>query len=466
MKARKVITAPARGLKALSQMMFSRQGGLVWRFMPRTRFDYAREIGDGMSSSLIMAPILWMARTFPEAPIQVLDGEDVEVERHPMVQLLRRPNKFYSGITLWMATLISWVLDGNAYWIKVRNQMGGVIELWYVPHWLMKPIGNETEFVSYYRYEVDGQMMRLDPSDVVHLRYGLDPRNPRKGLSPLGTLFREIFTDEEASNFSASLLRNVGVPGLIVSPEGDAPSEDDVEATKDYIKEQFGGDRRGEPLVFGGPTKVQQFGFSPEQMDVKTLRRIPEERVTAAIGLPAIVVGFGAGLERSTFANYAEAREAAYEQCIIPTQRHMAEEIRHQLLPDFEDQLGDLEVAFDLSKVRVLQEDRNKEAARVGTLYTRGVITRGEARKAIGEESSDADEVFVVSTTTQLTPASEPPGDPDPLPAEEAAKGIKADALTAPGGTPELDVLITQFNRQASDLELHNATRVPPVAAT
>lgn len=411
--ALRALTAPARGLKSLSRMVFGTGPGIIWRFLPRTRFDYAREIGDGMSSSIIMAPVLWMARTLPEAPIQVLDPDSQPVDHHPLVRLLRRPNPYYSGIAMWMATLISWVIDGNAYWIKVRNKAGtGVVQLWYVPHWLITPVGTEDEFITAYRYAVGGQVIPLDPADVVHFRYGLDPRDPRKGLSPLGTLFREVFTDEEAANFAASLLRNTGVPGLIVSPDGGAPApnEDDVRATKTYVREGFAGDRRGEPLVMSGPTKVQQFGFSPAQMQVKDLRRVPEERVTAILGLSAMVVGLGAGLDRSTFANYAEAREAAYESNIIPTQRLMAEELRHQLLiPDFQDGQDDgSEVVFDLRNVRVLQDDRNQEATRLAQLYTAGIITRREARTPLGQESDDGDDVYAVPITAVLTPAAEP----------------------------------------------------------
>lgn len=415
---RRFASAPARGLKALTRMVFGANAGLVWRFLPRSQFDYEREIGDGMQSSVLMAPILWMARTFPEAPLIVLDADGEEVERHPMVQKLRRPNPFYSGIALWMATLISWIIDGNGYWIKIGNQAGtGIAELWYAPHWTMQPKSDKPDvFITHYNYTVGGQVIRLETDEVVHFRYGLDPKNPRKGLSPIGSLLREIFTDDEAAAFTASLLRNLGIPGLIVSPEAGAgaPSPEDVQATKEYVDEEFAGDRRGKPLVMSGATKVQQFGFSPEQMQMREIRRIPEERVTAILGMPAVVVGLGAGLDRSTFANYKEAREAAYESNIIPSQRLFAEELRHQLLPDFEDQPEPFEVAFDLRQVRVLQDDRNNEAERVSRLYTAGVIVRAEARKAIGEEVTDNDNVYAVPITTVITPADEAGAPPRP----------------------------------------------------
>src|SRR5690606_3251566 len=120
----------------------------------------------------------------------------------------------------WTATLLSYCLAGNAYWIKLRNGVGRPGELWYVPHWLMEPRGSEdgTVFLSHYLYRPGGrhEPIRLVPEDVVHFRHGMDPRNPRLGLSPIDGVIREIFMDLESSNFVASLLHNMGVPGVVI----------------------------------------------------------------------------------------------------------------------------------------------------------------------------------------------------------------------------------------------------------
>src|SRR3990167_8384960 len=117
-----------------------------------------------------------------------------------------------------------------------------------------------------------------------------------------------------------------------------------------------------------GPTKVAQFGFSPEQLVLRDLRMIPEERVTAVLGVPAVVAGLGAGLVRSTVTNMDEAREMAYESNIIPTQRCLAEDIRFQLLTDFmaEEEIWSWRFGFDLSKVRVLADDEDRHWRRLG----------------------------------------------------------------------------------------------------
>lgn len=401
---RAVVSAPGKAARSLGRMIFRRNPMRLFG-MPRSKFDYLSEVGDGTGSSTVMAPLLWIARTFPEAPLAIYrtgpEGKEDRVIDHDLLRLMRRPNRFYSGKTLWQATLLDYNVDGNAYWIKIRDRAGRVVELWWAPHWTMEPKGDETTFVTHYEYSPGGatQKILIPADDVVHFRFGLDGDDPRKGRAPLKSVLREIFTDDEAANFTASLLRNMGIPGLLVSPDGDSPpSEDDVKETKAYIRQRFTGDNRGDALVMSGPTKVQQFGFSPEQLLLKDLRRIPEERVTAVLGVPAVVAGLGAGLDRSTFGNFSEAREAAYEQTIIPTQEVLAEELWFQLLPDFEaEEMWQMRVSFDLSKVRVLQPDLDKMAERLERGVRVGAAMRSDFRRAMGWDVDEArDDVFLI----------------------------------------------------------------------
>lgn len=433
---------PIRRLRA---MFFSGGRTAPWQaiMMPRTQVDFRREVGDGMGSATVMAPLLWIMRSFPEAPPivhRVLDdGQLQHAVGHPLVSLLRRPNRHLSGSLQWMATMASFFVAGNAYWIKVRDQQGRVVELWWAPDWTMTPVGSDdgSEFLTHYEYRPGSQRVNLHPDDVVHFRYGLDPRNPRLGLSPLASVLREVFTDDEAANFTAALLRNMGVPGLLVAPEqGDySPSSDEVDETKTYMRQMFTGDRRGEPLVMTGPTKVTQFGFSPEQLNLKELRRIPEERVTAVLGVPAIVAGLGAGLDRSTFTNTGEAREMAYESCIIPAQRLIGEELRHQLAGDFEPDVERVEVGFDLTKVRVLAEDEERMARRWDLMVKGGWVTVGEGRRAVGLPVDETHDVFLRPlNTTEL--AADPSKRPPPAPADDQVRKLMAGVLAS---TRELD---------------------------
>lgn len=381
-------------------------GGLM---LGATRSNWAREVGDGRGNAIIVACIRWVCRTFPEAPIKAQikgrTNEWQDQEEHSLTALLTKPNDFYSGLLLWSATLADYMSTGNAYWLKVRSGAGRVIQLWWVPSSMMEPRWSDSgeEYIGWYDYTVDSQARRIDVADVVHFRDGFDPANIRKGLSPLASMVREVATDNEAANWSASLLKNMGVPGVVIAPDGDTElTQEDADQTKTTFAQRFGGDRRGEPLVLSAKVKVSTLSFSPEQMVMTNLRRVPEERITAIFGTPAVVVGLGAGLDRSTFANMAEAREAAYESNIIPTQRLMAAELQTQLVPDFGDPTK-LRVAFDLSQVRVLQDDEHKRAQTVTLQVTSGMLTVNEGRAAIGRDPIKGGDVLYVPNTVHAS---------------------------------------------------------------
>lgn len=387
----------------------------LWGLMPRTQYDYEKEAGSGRQSAIIMACVRWVERTFPEAPIilqrQVEDGEWEMQKEHPVLDLLESPNAFYDGLLLQSATVADLMLTGNAYWLKVRSGGGRTVELWWVPSMMVTPKWPQdgSKFVSHYDYSPGYKTMEVAVENVVHFRAGFDPDNIRKGLSPLKSLFREVFTDDEAANMTGTLLRNLGVPGVVISPEQMTGSVEDVQATKEWFKQHFTGDYRGEPLVMSGPTKIQPFTFSPQQMDLKALRRIPEERVAAVFGVPAVVVGLGAGLDRSTYSNMAEARESAYESTIIPMQRAFASVLKRQLLVDFEDDVAGWRVGYDLSAVKILQEDENALVDRTNKMVLGGYLKVMDAQRMTGAPVDDTQDYYLRPFNVVPTPSVSQP---------------------------------------------------------
>ena len=384
-----------RSLKALSQMIFGRTAsGRSPLFLPRTAIDYEREIGDGTKSDIVMAGVHWLMGAFPEAPVILnrltSDGSPEPVLMHDFLALLKRPNPYYSGEQLWMGIEMSYTVSGNAYAIIVANNAGRPAQLWWVPHWMMEPEWDRegNEFLTHYIYSPPGQRpIRIEAEEVLHFRFGFDPQNPRKGLSPLRTVMRELFTDAEAANYTASLLRNGAVPSVIVMPKENAniiQSDDNLRATKAHLSASFTGDRRGEPMAIGAPVDIEQFGYSPEQMDLASLRRIPETRAAAVLRLPPIVMGLLSGLEFATYANFREAERVAYRANLIPTYRNMAGTLHTQLLSRFEPNIDLFEVQFDTSQIEALQENADEFSVRIRGQWADGIIELNEARAALG----------------------------------------------------------------------------------
>jgi HK97 family phage portal protein len=393
--------------------------------LARTRYPYARDVGSGLDSNVVMSPIGWILRNFTEARPVIEVRKDRIWEHHPdhpLEERLARPNPFYGDDLLWKATILSHRLDGNAYWQKVRNDIGQVIGLWYLPHFLVEPKWprDGSVFISHYEYRPDGagQPIVLLPRDVVHFRDGLDPRNVRKGLSPVKPLLREVFTDEEAANFSASILRNMGVPGGVISPKSAEarPSQPDVDEMKKKMKSGFAGDSRGEWLVLGTPTEISQFGFDPQSLMLGNLRDIAEERVCAALGVPAAVVGFGSGLQSTKVgATMKELRKEAWDSCIRPMQTSIAKQLTDQLMPDFVAQTRRFRVRFDTSEFAASQEDETAKATRVALLVEKGILRVDRAQEKLGLEV-DPERAVYLGNTARPAGASEEPAPADPPP--------------------------------------------------
>lgn len=409
------------------------------QLLRRTRVDYRKEVGDLIDSSVVTAPVQWVQRSLPEARLSVRktspNGKIEEQANHLALALIQRPNDYYGDLALWAGTVFSYLTDGNAYWIKLRNGVGRPAELWYAPHWTMTPKGSEdgTEFISHYEYRPGNGhgVIRYAPEDIVHFRHGMDPRNPRKGLSPMDGVIREIFMDLESSNFVASLLKNMGVPGMVISPKtGGTVAAEDVEATKAWIKQAFGGDRRGEPLVMGAPTDVSPYGFNPQQMNMGEARDIAEERVCACLGIPAAVVGFGAGLQSTKVgATMEELRKLAWQNGVVPVLRSFADELDRSLVPDFGNANG-LNAWWDVSEVQAMQDDRAKAATSWQTMIAGGWAEVAEGREGMGLEVNDSHRIFLRPAMALETPGGRKAMDG---PVETKARASRAKRLAARG---------------------------------
>jgi HK97 family phage portal protein len=424
------ISSVSGSVRNFSMTWSSRASYGLTMLLGRTNIDYAGEVVDPTHNSIVVAVVGWIARNFPEAPVRVAkvaaDGTKSYIPEGLtgagwFLRLMERPNDYFSGVLLWMATIVDLYTTGNAYWLKIRSESGRVTELWWVPKKFMRPAwpADGSEFITAYIYTPNSEPMLVDPNDVVHFRDGIDPNNTRLGLSKLASLFREIYTDDEAANFSAQLLANLGVPGVVIAPSNTAPSgmKTDPEKIKQAFMEKFGGDRRGEPLVLTSPTDVKVLSFSPDQMNLRVLRQIPEERVSAVLGVAASVAGLGAGLDRNTFTNYGEARQAAYEESVIPMQRLISAELKVQLLDEFVNLDDGYAIDFDLRNVRALAEDVDKIWTRNIRAATTGLLMRSDFLRAIGDEpaTDGSDDVYIYPNNYSV---------------------VKADDMSSPGVIP------------------------------
>ena len=433
--------------------LWSRYGGWGWSrirlFLPSARFDWEREAGDTWMNAVVALCLAWLGDRFPRPLIRVSkvarNGDRVPVGRHALTDLWQKPNRYYGRRTMEKAVGLSLKVDGNAYIYKVRSARGDVVELWWVPHFRILPTwpSDGSEYIDGYRVWLDTAVYHLPPQDVIHIRDGIDPRNERLGLSALRANLREVCTVNFESSFTAGLLKNSGVPGVMIVPDdaGGAPPRPDrdaVDRIKERFVEAFSGDRTGEPIVMAGRYKIVEVGFSPEKLVLDRLPARAEARICASVGVAAMSVGLPDA--NKTYSNLAEANKTSWGT-IVAVQELVAEAIKDQLLPEpivtrssSSPGLDPTQyvVEYDYGGILELQESLDALHTRVREDFKAGMITRNESREETGREPIPGADVFFeqLAAGTEENEVETEPG-PSGTAVGDDEPPIKA--LTGPG---------------------------------
>lgn len=392
--------------------------------------------GTYATNSAVAACINAIQRTYVEAPIRAYrrlpDGKSEPIDPFPAIALVDWPNPAMTANLLMSYIQYCKSVYGNAYLRKIRNSGGQTIQLWPLSPAVTWPVRerHSQQFIDYYAYEFSangGAAEKIPVEDIIHFRVGLDDRNMMVGVSPLAQLAREVDTDNQTTAFSDRLVRNNAVPGLIVTLPADAgdPGMDVAQAIKQSINRTFGGEGQGDTAVLHGGATAAQFGFSPEAINLTALHRLPEERISARLGVPAIIAGLGAGLDRATFANFKEAREMFIEQTIIPAYAEDDAVLNQQLLPEFSTD-PTISLRHDITDMRALQPDIDAQYNRLTVAVGGPWLAANEARSETGfpEDMDPGSDRIGGSPPPPPPPVAPPPAAaaPTPPPATRAAQ--------------------------------------------
>lgn len=431
------------------------QGSTYAWFNPSGDYDYQKLIKDGLWKNGVVAIGLdWMSRNWSSARLIVVevgdDGVEKNVGQHPLLDLVREPHVGLSGHVMVSDLIRSVVCEGSYFIEKARTRLGEVVEL---RPWVgreVRPIYpiDGSDYLVGWAYTANGIPVSVKRENVVHVRRWPDREQDRAGWAPLKSQVREIAILNESSTYTAALIRNFGVPGMIATPRGDwTTSEADAEAVKSKVEDATTGEARGGVVVLTGAYDLVKAGWSPEEIGLSKIPNESRSQVLAAMGLNALAVGLGSK-ETSDGTGMGEAVRSAWVHGLMPLQMAFASDLTQQLLPDFEDpdrvRRGEIKVTWDWSQVAELEDREQILANRAIRSYQAGVLTLNESRDICGYQPSsspDADALGLERANMQLAAGVSQPGPLGPELATsnagthegETLGGIKADRKPTSG---------------------------------
>lgn len=178
------------------------------------------------------------------------------------------------------------------------------------------------------RYYLNG--VPVDPADVVHVRRGADPSNPRRGV---GVVEQNLKTLERAGlqeQYESSTLKESGVPSVaIIAPQKELTEIELQQAAESWAEKFFGPYRR--PGIFPNGTTVTPLSWSPADQQLVLARQASTDDIANILNLDGYWLGAkgsshtyrspGAmfvGLIRTSLNPIAKIFEAVWGERLVP----------------------------------------------------------------------------------------------------------------------------------------------------
>lgn len=286
-------------------------------------------------------------------------ADDKQILRHPILDLLRRPNPGQSGADWWKARIIYLLLSGNSY--DERVLVGASVkELWPLRPDRMNVALGTSGMPSAYIYKVGSRAIRFEAneitgdSDILHTTM-FNPADAVLGQSPVEAAAFAVDQHNAAMNWIQALLQNSARPsGALVVGKDTSLSDEEFARLKTEIESRYSGPANaGRPMLLEGGLDWKQMGLSPVDMEILRIKDSAARDISLAFGVPPLLLNIPGD---NTYANYREARLGFYEDTILPFVGFLAAELSEWLGPYF----GGIELRPNKDKIEAIADKRTK----------------------------------------------------------------------------------------------------------
>ena len=356
-------------------------GRPVWT--PRTYAALAR--AGFMKNPVVYRAVRMVAEAAASVPWLLKEGT-AELDDHPLLTLLAKPNPHQSGADLLEALYGHLLIAGNAYAEAVTVD-GAVRELYALRPDRMSVVPDASGWPAAFEYAANGRTVRFSQdgegvAPILHVT-AFHPLDDYYGFPPLEAAQVSLDVHNAANAWNKALLDNAARPSgaLVYKGENGANlSEEQFERLREELGANFSGaGNAGRPLLLEGGLTWQTMSLSPKDMDFMELKHGAAREIALAFGVPPMLLGIPGD---NTYANYREANLAFWRQTVLPLVGRFAASFSGWLGPAFGGSAGEgLKLSYDADAVDALSVEREALWRRVNEA---DFITPDEKRQAVG----------------------------------------------------------------------------------
>ena len=369
--------------------------------------SYAKE--GYLENAIVYRCVNEIANGAATIPMKVFNG-DTELENHPLISLLQRPNPTQAGIEYFQSLYSYLLLSGNSYALaSAVNQVPTELYLLRPDRIEIEP--SDTSIPKSYKYKLNGQVAaryEADPvtgqSEVKHFKT-FNPLDDYLGCSPLMAAAVDLDQHNMIAKHNIGLLVNGARPSgaIVFKPKDDMGntamlSDGQREQISRDLEQRFVGTKNaGRPVLLEGDFDWKEMAMSPKDMDFLQNKNMAAKDIALCFGVPSQLIGIP---DSQTYANVQEARLALYEETIIPLARRIMSDMNEWLSPSFGEEIN---IQYDFENVPAMTERRRRIYENVTAAVREGIISRNEARERLGlGPITGGDEVYIAANLFPL----------------------------------------------------------------
>lgn len=220
-----------------------------------------------------------------------IGADKEEIYDHPFLTLLKRPNEFQTAWELKYYLAIYFGIKGNNYWLKVPNKLGKPGKYIMIDPMRVRVVGSRTNYISYYEYNTDAEIIKLTPDQLIHFRFP-NPNSLVSGEALISTISEAVDIDKLQMAYMKRFYEQGGFLGGIFSTTATLDSKV-YKRSMEMLEKKYG---RGvhnayKVALFEQGLQPIKSAYSIKEMELSAQRKLTMEEISSAFRIPQILLG-------------------------------------------------------------------------------------------------------------------------------------------------------------------------------
>tara|TARA_Y100000034_G_scaffold133985_1_gene201168 strand:+ start:751 stop:2400 length:1650 start_codon:yes stop_codon:yes gene_type:complete len=285
-------------------------------------------------ANLIQKAEVGSADEFTHAATSLNQGtREVRVDAHPLLRLLRRPNRDLTTYELFFKTYAYLELTGNCYWILTRDSATGDVNGIYVPKpHRVEPASKDGKKGFNRKVLRNGEETTRfwDWEDVIHFKT-FSPVSDVMGMPQLQPLTQAMLTDLYATRWNKDFFKNSARPDVLLMFDERLDDDTYKRLLAEWNIMFSGWSKTHRPAIVEGGSKIQLLSESRADMEFVEQRAFSRTEMLTTMGVHPAIMGLHS--EDSDSQELATIRRMFWEDTLLPKMAYVSGVMEQYLFP-------------------------------------------------------------------------------------------------------------------------------------